>query len=454
MRVTGAHHGVLALASHAAAPTRSETSRWGFLELFVILQVLAPAILFIPGTQPLRVPIRLLPFALSIAGLVFVLRAKHDPRPHPVWLMLVSIIVYLSLMVLHPQTNSLMAGLAQVGLYASVMAPVLWVPYLVRDERQVLRVLAIVLVCNGINAGVGVLQVIDPDRFLPAEYSSVVEAQGGPLGYVTDDGKQVIRPPGLSDSPGAVCGPATTAALLGFVALTLRLPWPIKLVGGTFAALGVAAIFLSHVRTNILILGGMVIAYLLVLVVQRQTARAVVAASVAAGLSIAAFTLAVALGGSAVVDRFSTLVGADPVTVYYSSGRGYMLQYDTAKYLADHPLGAGLGRWGMMRYYFGDADNPRSPPLWAEVQWPAWALDGGWVLLLLYQLAVVREVWYEWSISRRRNPPALAGLAGIILAANLGTVALIFSYTPFVAQIGLMYWFLAGVLHGLRLRSQ
>jgi type IV secretory pathway TrbD component len=37
----------------------------------------------------------------------------------------------------------------------------------------------------------------------------------------------------------------------------------------------------------------------------------------------------------------------------------------------------------------------------------------------------------------------------VVLAANLGTAALIFTFTPFVTQIGLQFWFLAGALHGL-----
>ena len=427
---------------------------WGFLEIFVILQVLAPAILYLPGTQPLRVPIRMLPFALSIAGLIYVFRATRDPRPHPAWFMLLAIVGYLTLMVLHPNTNSFLAGVAQVGLYVSVMAPVFWAPYLVRNTQQVFRVLTIILICNGINAGVGVLQVVNPDRFLPAEYSSIVESIGGPVGYVTDDGKQVVRPPGLSDSPGAVCGPATSAALLGFVALTLRIPWHFKVLAGAFAALGVAAIFLSHVRTNILILGGMAIAYIIVLFVQRETGRALLTAMVGFGLSFGAFVMAVGIGGSAVVDRFVTLVSDDPATVYYASGRGYMLQRDTSRYLEDHPLGAGLGRWGMMRYYFGNQDNPRSPSLWAELQWPAWALDGGWVLLLLYQGVVLRQLWYEWSLITYRRDVVLRRIAGVVFAVNLGTVALIFGYTPFTNQVGLMYWFMAGLLHGMMTQRQ
>ena len=38
--------------------------------------------------------------------------------------------------------------------------------------------------------------------------------------------------------------------------------------------------------------------------------------------------------------------------------------------------------------------------------------------------------------------------AAVVLAANLGTAALIFTFTPFVTQIGLQFWFLAGALHG------
>jgi hypothetical protein len=36
--------------------------------------------------------------------------------------------------------------------------------------------------------------------------------------------------------------------------------------------------------------------------------------------------------------------------------------------------------------------------------------------------------------------------AAVVLAANFGTAALIFSFTPFVTQIGLQFWFLAGAV--------
>jgi hypothetical protein len=50
----------------------------------------------------------------------------------------------------------------------------------------------------------------------------------------------------------------------------------------------------------------------------------------------------------------------------------------------------------------------------------------------------------------RAHPDArVRACASVVLAANLGTAALIFTFTPFVTQIGLQFWFLAGALHGL-----
>ena len=54
-------------------------------------------------------------------------------------------------------------------------------------------------------------------------------------------------------------------------------------------------------------------------------------------------------------------------------------------------------------------------------------------------------------VPRPRDDPdaRLRACAAVVLAANLGTAALIFTFTPFVTQIGLQFWFLAGALHGL-----
>jgi hypothetical protein len=38
--------------------------------------------------------------------------------------------------------------------------------------------------------------------------------------------------------------------------------------------------------------------------------------------------------------------------------------------------------------------------------------------------------------------------AATVAAVNIGTLALVFSFVPFVTQVGLQFWFLEGALHG------
>jgi hypothetical protein len=102
----------------------------------------------------------------------------------------------------------------------------------------------------------------------------------------------------------------------------------------------------------------------------------------------------------------------------------------------------------MMRGYFGDPGNLDSSMLWAEVQPNAWILDGGWFLLTLYAMALAATARHEWLliVSAQAHEDRLWGAA--VLAANLGTLALVFSFVPFATQVGLQFWFLTGALHG------
>src|SRR5581483_11958924 len=84
-----------------------------------------------------------------------------------------------------------------------------------------------------------------------------------------------------------------------------------------------------------------------------------------------------------------------------------------------------------------------------EIQIPAWILDGGIVLLALYSIAVLRASWYELKAARLARDLNVQNIAAVVFATNLGTLALVFSYTPFVATIGVQFWFLTGCLHGI-----
>jgi hypothetical protein len=441
---------VLQPAGRSAAEHRRW--RWGFAEWFVIAQTVLPALLYLPGTQPLRVPIRVGFYGLSLVALLWcLLLPRASVRPHPARPWLVVVIVWLSVMIFHPTTNTLLAGVAQAGLYLAVLAPVLWVPSLVRRPEQLSRLLAILLVCCGVNAAVGILQVYDPDRWLPREFSSV--SQGGygidSLTYVGAGGRRIIRPPGLSDSPGAVCGPAAAAAILGVVfCIERRLAWWRRVASLGFAFVGVAAIYLTQVRSSFVVLLASLFGYVAILFMQREPRRATLLLTMGVAVVVGSFAFALLLGGDKVFVRYVALFVGDSGTTYYNA-RGNQIEHAFRVLLGEYPIGAGLGRWGMMRHYFGDERNRESPPLWAEIQWPAWILDGGVPLMLLYACALFSTTAYCWRLTQRHPDPEVRSMTGLVLAMSIGTLALLFSYTPFTSPSGVQFWMLAGAVHGV-----
>jgi hypothetical protein len=101
-----------------------------------------------------------------------------------------------------------------------------------------------------------------------------------------------------------------------------------------------------------------------------------------------------------------------------------------------------------MHGYFGDRSKLDSTEIWAEVQPTVWLLDGGIFLLGLYTLALVLTAVYEVKLTFRLANREDRLWAATVAAVNIGTMALVFSFVPFVTQVGLQFWFLEGALHG------
>ena len=437
----------------AAAQARTlPKERWGFPEFFVVSQTLIPALLYFPGTQPFRLYIRVASFAISFATLAWwAVTVAKTSRPHRAQPWIFAAMAYVAVMFLHPLTVSTFAGLAQFILYLSVIAPIFWAGSFVRTPERLSRLMALLLICNGLNAIVGVLQVYDPARWMPPEMSRVMTETVYGLGTVTyrgPDGRLIVRPPGLFDTPGAVAGPGMYAALLGLVFATSAIaPWRrLAAIGASFA--GIAAIYLSQVRVSLVVAILMLVSYASVLVLQERKARATLFAAAAAAIVVATFAFALTLGGQSIAERTFTLFAQDPLALYAGS-RGGQLTYTFGELLQKYPMGAGLGRWGMIAVYFGNAGRPDVQPLWVEIQVAGWAIDGGFALLLLCVGALVVTLATEFQIARAHHDARVRACAAVVLAANLGTAALVFTFTPFVTQIGLQFWFLAGALHGV-----
>jgi hypothetical protein len=172
-----------------SSPPSRASRPWGLAEIFIVSQTAIPALLFLPGTQGIRFYVRVASFALSMALLVWWAfgNAKHS-KGHPAQKWLIVSMIYTAAMVFHPFTSSTLAGIAQLVLYVSVMAPLFWAPAVVRDSDHLARLMTLLLICNGINACVGVLQVYDPARWMPQEMSRIVTESDFGLGAVTYQG--------------------------------------------------------------------------------------------------------------------------------------------------------------------------------------------------------------------------------------------------------------------------
>ncbi len=435
----------------ASVPSRVP---FGFAEIFIISQTALPALLYLPGSQAFRLPIRFSAFAISLAAFAWyhVESVSQAPRSRAQpWVAV--IMSLLAVMVFHPETSSLVGGFAHMAVYFAVLAPLFWAPEFVKSPEQLARIMWILLLCSGANAVVGVLQVYDPARWLPAEFSRILTAGDaglGPVTYIGPNGVRIIRPPGLFDTPGAVAGPAMFAALLGMVFAVSAIPVWKRLLSLVVAAAGLSAIYLSQVRVSLVATVVMMLTYAAVAFRQGRSGRASQFSILAGAIVFVSLSAAVALGGTAITERVASLFASDPFSVYQGA-RGTQLSFTFFELLFRYPIGAGLARWGMAANYFG-SNTPNSPPIWAEIQFTGWMIDGGVLMVAAYLGALVSVTRSQWRVAMETQFPRLAVCAAVVLAAGLGPAITILSFTPFVAQIGIQYWFLAGALHGVAWR--
>lgn len=433
--------------------------RWGFPEFFIISQTVFPAILYLPGTQPFRLPLRMAAFGVSLGALAWWLKehVKKKEEKHPAARWLTWVVIWLTLMIAHPTTNGLVAGLAQMMFYLAVIAPVFWVPRLVSTPNQLKRLLWILLFCNGVNSMVGVLQVYDPAHWMPQELTSIYVAKENylmDLTYKNGQGQMVFRPPGLSDNPGAVSSAGVLAATTGLFFLISKIGWWRRGIVFGLSFVGIMAVHLSHSRTSLLIVVGVVMTYVtLVGLLQKRFFKAFLLLGIASLVLGLALFYSVQFGGEAGYKRIATLFEDEPAKVYYNN-RGNQFRYALDVSFWKYPLGAGLGRWGMISFYFSDKNNPNSPLLWSELQFPSWLYDGGWLMIVLYGIALIVSVKFDLLLVMRATDVGVIDYAPMVLAINLGVIASMLGTTPFTTQVGMQYWFLAGAIFGVAKSSK
>ncbi|MGH7178746.1 MAG: hypothetical protein ACREJC_15315 [Tepidisphaeraceae bacterium] len=422
---------------------------------FILFEVVCQLALLFPFATSLRVPLRSAPFLGSIVLLMLLpRRAFRDLHPSVRAGVCVVLIVCASLA--HPHTNTALSAAATVAMYLAILAPLVWAGGLEIDQKWLKRAILCLWTFSTLSALVGVGQTLRPNwQWLQPNLSAVVQAHndaGEGLKISLASGALVFRPMGLSDQPGGAAGAGMCCVVFGLALLVAdRRNWMRAVVLGSMV-LGLYCIYLSQVRSVLIMTAVCIVAFCVVMALRGEFSRMIRALAALAGVVLVATVWAVRVGGETVTGRLATLVEESPTMVYYRN-RGFFLEYTLRVYVPTYPCGAGLGRWGMMNYYFGDPDDPNSEPLWAEIMWTGWVFDGGVPLTIAYTAAVLIAVWQARKIGVRRGGGDLGLWASVICAYNLGALAVTFNYSFFMGQGGLDFWLLNACLFAAARRA-
>jgi uncharacterized YccA/Bax inhibitor family protein len=181
--------------------------------------------------------------------------------------------------------------------------------------------------------------------------------------------------------------------------------------------------------------------FAVILIRTAQFSRLTAMTSGVTALFVATFGWAIAVGGTSTLDRINTLFAGSAGEVYHQN-RGHFLEHTIDNLLPQYPFGAGLGRWGMMNAYFGDPQNMDAQPIWVEIQWTAWLLDGGILLIIAYVAVILVACYTAYKIAINRNLGDFGLWGGLILSYNIGAIATCFNYPLFISQGGMEFWLL------------
>jgi hypothetical protein len=419
------------------------SDRW--LLVFVLAGFLFELGLFVAGNTALRLPLRV---GMYFTSLAFVFLIRGNSTPHPASRLIQYILAVLIVCLINPLGNELPARVGQICLYFSVLSPLIWASKLRITIQTFRRLVVIMWFFYTASAVMGVLQVEYPGKFDGALSANFDDQSIMPHVFVLADGTKIIRPKGLTDVPGGASTGGVYSIVLGTgLLLTTRSNFlRIAAIAGMVA--GLFCIFICQMRTNLIITGIATVSLIFVLIYRRDYGRAGFFLAIAFAVALVGKSAAFSVGGKSTVDRFLTLVASDPGTVFYANRGGFV---DEVVHNATHqyPLGAGLGRWGMVSHYFGDP----AASLWAEMMWQALLYDGGIPLMLLYIALIVVLMRTALRQALRQRDRDLACWAGVVFGYTLAALAASFVFPIFADSEGMDVLLINASLFGVCMTS-
>jgi hypothetical protein len=419
--------------------SRNFSDRW--LLLFVSMGFLFELGLWFAGDTALRLPLRIGMYVMSLAFVFFI---RGEAHPHPASKVIQYILVILAIGLINPLGNTIAARCAQICLYFSILGPMVWVGKLHITRQTFQRLVLIMWVFYTASAVMGVLQVQYPGKFDGALSSNYDEQSLMPHVFILADGSKVIRPKGLTDVPGGASTGGVYSIILGAGLLLTSRSTFLRLASVAGMIAGLFCIFICQMRTNLILAGITTISLICVLLYRRAHGKAGLFIGVATGVVFVGATAAFTIGGQSTVDRFLTLIASDPGTVFYANRGGFVddVIHDATH---DYPLGAGLGRWGMMNHYFGDS----SESLWAEMMWQSLLYDGGIPLILLYIILIGGLMWTALKQALWQPDHDLGCWAGVVFGYTLAAAAATFVFPIFSNQEGMDVFLINASLFGV-----
>lgn len=426
----------------SARPAGSNPGPVNWIQYFIVFQTVCQLLLLTPAAAgPLRAGFRIAAFGIS---LVFLFALPGKGKPHPAAKGAVAIVAFMAMALFNTEGDSLIAGVAQIALNLAILGPVFWAPRLDIDRRAFRAILFTIWGFYTLSATFGVLQVYFPGRFTP-RVSELVAARG--TGYLRDltisvtGGERILRPMGLTDTPGGAANAGFYTVLLGMAFLLTERRFLLRSLFVASMMIGMLCLYLCQVRSLVVVLSICIVTFIGVLFLRGARAQLALLAGVMGPVIVLSFFWAASVGGAGFSKRLEQLTEGGGQNFYRS--RGIFFESTISDLLPRYPLGAGLGRWGMTYSYFGDHSRPM---IWAEIQWTGWLLDGGVPLILAYLAAIGIAMWVTYGVFLRRDAGDFWIWAAVIIAYDFGAFAITFSYPYFVSQNGLEFWMLNSAL--------
>ena len=429
-------------ASEVSAFESGPSSRW--LLWFILFQFACQLALIAGLPDSLRPFLRMA--AYGSCGALILLLPMGGTRLHRCSSAALLVLGLVTLALFNPGRSGMTAALAEIAIYVCTLAPLFWVNRLSITPADFRRLLVVIWAFHAVSSLVGVLQVQFPGHLQPGLSSALATdpAYQDSLKIANATGERVFRPMGLTDVPGGAAVSGFYAVLLGLViGFASRVPFRLLTCAGMIA--GLAALYMSQVRSVLVMLAASILTFCALLVVRGEIRRLLPTAVMLGLIVVVSFSMALAIAGESVTKRLGTFLESSPEEMYYSD-RGHFLHETIHDFLPRYPLGAGLARWGMMNTYFGDQSDPDRPPIWAEIQWTGWLLDGGVPLVAAYVLLLAMAFWEAGRIALAARSGDMWIWAGAVIAYNLGALAMTFDYPFFNGQGGMELWMLNAAL--------